>query len=195
MSWFWQFKKDMWEVLTGRRDGNISRQSEALTNIPSPFNNFTTLKQNFANKGLTVHDLVVLSGGHTIGVGHCNLFSNRLYNFSGRGDQDPSLNGTYAEFLKSKCRSLSDNTTTVEMDPGSGVEFDSDYYVSLNENKGMFQSDAALLTNRGAREISRQLTDQGKFFTEFGQSMKRMGAIQVLTGTNGQIRNKCGVIN
>ena len=52
----------MWEVLTGRRDGRVSLQSEVSTNIPSPFQNFTGLKQFFETKGLTVHDLVVLSG-------------------------------------------------------------------------------------------------------------------------------------
>ena len=55
-------KKDVWEVLTGRRDGRVSLLTEALANIPSPFSNFTRLKQNFAKKGLNVHDLVVLSG-------------------------------------------------------------------------------------------------------------------------------------
>lgn len=52
----------MWEVLTGRRDGTISRAREALLNIPAPVFNFTQLKQSFASKNLTVHDLVVLSG-------------------------------------------------------------------------------------------------------------------------------------
>lgn len=57
-----QFQKSMWKVLTGRRDGLVSLAPEALANIPSPFFNFTQLQQNFANKNLTVHDLVVLSG-------------------------------------------------------------------------------------------------------------------------------------
>ncbi|KAK3189833.1 hypothetical protein Dsin_029394 [Dipteronia sinensis] len=161
-----QFNKSMWEVLTGRRDGRISLASQALNEIPSPFFNFTTLKQSFANKGLTLHDLVVLSGGHTIGVGHCNFFSNRLYNFTGKGDQDPSLNSTYAAFLKTKCTSLADNTTT---------------------------SDAALLTDKGSRNIVDELVESEKFFTEFGQSMESMGAIGVLTGTSGEIRKKCSV--
>ncbi|XP_031250924.1 peroxidase 3-like [Pistacia vera] len=190
-----QFNHTMWEVLTGRRDGRVSLGSEVLTNIPAPFFNFTQLKQNFQNKGLTVHDLVVLSGGHTIGVGHCNLFSSRLYNFTGRGDQDPSLDPTYAAFLKTKCQSLSDTTTTVEMDPGSSLDFDTDYYAILKGNKGLFQSDAALLTNKGANNIVSELTNQTKFFTEFAQSMKRMGAIEVLTGEVGEVRKKCGVIN
>ncbi|XP_050238696.1 peroxidase 24-like [Mercurialis annua] len=190
-----KFNRPLWEVLTGRRDGSVSLASEVFANIPSPFANFSTLIQNFKSKGLTVHDLVVLSGGHTIGVGHCNLFSNRLYNFTGKGDQDPSLNPTYAQFLKTKCTSLADNTTTVEMDPKSSFTFDNDYFVILQQNKGLFQSDAALLTDKIARNIARELVNSRVFFTEFAQSMKRMGNIEILTGTKGEIRKKCSVIN
>ncbi|RDX79784.1 Peroxidase 3 [Mucuna pruriens] len=190
-----QFNKPMWEVLTGRRDGTVSKSSEALANIPAPFFNLTQLKQSFASKGLTSHDLVVLSGGHTIGIGHCNLFSRRLYNFTGKGDQDPSLNSSYAAFLKTKCKSLSDTSTTVEMDPGSSRKFDSDYYPNLLEKKGLFQSDAAILTQDQSADIAKELVDQNKFFTEFAQSMKRMGAIGVLTGSAGEIRNKCSLVN
>ncbi|KAI9196684.1 hypothetical protein LWI28_026070 [Acer negundo] len=189
------FKKPMWEVLTGRRDGRISLASQAVANIPSPFFNFTTLKQSFANKGLTLHDLVVLSGGHTIGVGHCNFFSNRLYNFTGKGGQDPSLNSAYAAFLKTKCKSLADNKTTVPMDPGSPLSFDSNYFKILKQNEGMFQSDAALLTNEGSSNIVDELVDSETFFTEFAQSMVNMGAVGVLTGSSGEIRKKCSVVN
>ncbi|KAK1592430.1 hypothetical protein Q3G72_024844 [Acer saccharum] len=190
-----QFKKSMWEVLTGRRDGRISLASQALANIPSPFFNFTTLKQSFANKGLSLYDLVVLSGGHTIGVGHCNFFSNRLYNFTGKGGQDPSLNSKYAAFLKTKCRSLADNKTIVPMDPGSPLSFDSNYFKILKQNEGMFQSDAALLTDESSSHMVDELVDSETFFTEFAQSMVRMGAIGVLTGSSGEIRKKCSVVN
>jgi len=137
----------------------------------------------------------IYTGAHTIGVGHCNLFSNRLFNFTGKGDQDPSLNPTYANLLKTKCQSLSDTTTTVEMDSDSSSSFDNDYYSILLQNKGLFQSDAALLTAKVSRNIVNELTKQDKFFTEFGQSMKRMGAIQVLTGSDGEIRTKCSAVN
>ncbi|PNY02305.1 peroxidase 3-like protein [Trifolium pratense] len=190
-----QFKKPLWEVLTGRRDGTVSKSSEALTNIPSPFFNFTQLKQNFARKGLTVHDLVVLSGAHTIGIAHCNAFSNRLYNFTGKGDQDPSLDSTYAAFLKTKCKSLSDTTTTVERGLGGSGNFNSHYYPNLLQKKGLFQSDAALLTEDQSRGIAEELVNQNKFFTEFARSMERMGAIEVLAGSAGEIRIKCSVVN
>ncbi|XP_022771048.1 peroxidase 56-like [Durio zibethinus] len=191
----YKFKKPLWEVLTGRRDGTVSRISEALANLPSPFFNFTSLVQNFAIKGLNVHDLVVLSGGHTIGRGHCNTFSPRLYNFTGRGGQDPSLNATYAAFLKTKCRSLSDNTTTVEMDPGSSLKFDNHYFVILKQHMGLFESDAALLTNNHALKTVNDMLDSSKFFKDFAVAMKKMGAIGVLTGTQGEIRKKCYVVN
>lgn len=103
------------------------------------------------------------------------------------------MNATYAQFLKTKCTSLNDTTTTVVMDPGSSLKFDSDYYAILKQHKGLFQSDAALLT--GASNIVLELDDNNKFFTEFAQSMKRMGAVEILTGTAGEIRKKCGVVN
>ncbi|KAF4389006.1 hypothetical protein F8388_026735 [Cannabis sativa] len=190
----YSFKKSMWEVLTGRRDGKVSQMSEALQNIPAPFFNFTQLKQNFASKGLTVHDLVVLSGGHTIGVGHCTGFNNRLYNFTGKGDQDPSLDKDYAKMLKTKCPP-NDQKTTVQMDPGSALKFDTSYYNVVLNNKGLFTSDATLLTNKIARKTVSELVEESDFFTEFSQSMKRMGAIEVLTGTAGEIRKKCWAVN
>jgi len=81
------------------------------------------------------------------------------------------------------------------MDPDSSRSFENDYYFILLQNKGLFQSDAALLTAKVSRNIVNELTKQDKFFTEFGQSMKRMGAIQVLTGSDGEIRTKCSVVN
>ncbi|GAA0141605.1 peroxidase [Lithospermum erythrorhizon] len=55
------FNRSMWDVLTGRRDGRISLESEASVHLPSPFANFTGLSQLFASKGLDLNDLVALS--------------------------------------------------------------------------------------------------------------------------------------
>ncbi|XP_042518691.1 peroxidase 24-like [Macadamia integrifolia] len=190
-----QFQRPIWEVRTGRRDGKISSATEALANIPSPLSNFTTLKQEFANKGLTAHDLVVLSGAHTIGKSHCNLFAIRLYNFTGKGDVDPSLNSTYAAFLKGKCKSSLDSTTTVEMDPQSSLSFDNHYFLNLKLQQGLFLSDAGLLIDKSLSHIVDKMLVDENFFREFGQSMKRMGAIGVLTGSSGDIRKKCNLVN
>ncbi|RCV25529.1 hypothetical protein SETIT_5G174100v2 [Setaria italica] len=197
-----QYKRNLWEVETGRRDGTVSSDQEALNDIPAPTSTFDVLLSNFSSKGLGLQDLVVLSGGHTIGVGNCNLFSSRLFNFTGKNnpsDIDPSLNPSYAKFLQGQCRrnlqDPNDNTTVVPMDPGSSLSFDNHYFVNLKAHQGMFTSDATLLTNGRAANIVDKLQDPGVFFDTFKNSIKRMGQIGVLTGANGQIRNKCNVVN
>ncbi|XP_002529736.2 peroxidase 27 [Ricinus communis] len=186
-----------WAVPTGRRDGRVSIASEALTQLPSPFANITELKQNFAAKGLNVKDLAVLSGGHTIGIGHCFIISNRLYNFTGRGDTDPSLDPIYAAQLKKKCKPGGSTKTIVEMDPGSFVSFDEDYYTTVAKRRGLFQSDAALLDDFETSTYVRlqSLTGGLTFARDFSASMVKLGYVGILTGKQGEIRKHCGCVN
>ncbi|XP_055800986.1 peroxidase 27-like [Solanum dulcamara] len=185
-----------WQVQLGRRDGRVSILSEATTKLPTPFDNFTTLKTTFGALGLNVKDLVVFSGGHTIGVSHCFSFGSRIYNFTGRGDTDPNMDQKYIAQLKTKCKP-NDVTTTVEMDPGSFKTFDTDYYTLVSKRRGLFVSDATLLTNTQTRTyVLTQLSSSGStFFKDFGVSMVNMGKIGVLTGKSGEIRKKCAFIN
>ncbi|KAJ8568569.1 hypothetical protein K7X08_028102 [Anisodus acutangulus] len=188
-----------WNVPTGRRDGRISNASEALANIPPPTSNFSSLQTSFASKGLDLKDLVLLSGAHTIGVSHCPSFSSRLYNFTGVwGKQDPSLDSEYAANLKTKkCKSINDNTTIVEMDPGSAGKFDLSYFKLVLKKKGLFQSDAALTTSATTKSYINQLVQGSlkQFNAEFGQAMEKMGRIEVKTGSAGEIRKRCAVVN
>lgn len=81
------------------------------------------------------------------------------------------------------------------MDPQSSGSFDSSYFNILVQNKGLFQSDAALLTDRASSKTVQQLRKPRAFLDEFGKSMKKMAAIGVLTGKAGEIRKQCGVVN
>jgi len=191
----YQLNYSLWEVQTGRKDGTVSLASEVLAELPSPASNFTTLKQSFASKNLGVKDLVVLSGGHGIGVAQCSIFGNRVYNFTGKGDSDPTLDPTYVAYLKTKCQGEFDSATTVPMVPGSGLTFNNTYYTIL-KNEGLFTSDLALTTDTYANYVVNVMrTNIGTFFNEFGNSMRKMGAVGVLTGNQGVIRKKCAVNN
>lgn len=137
-------------------------------------------------------------GAHTIGVAHCSSFSNRLYNFTGVGDEDPSLDSEYAANLKArKCKSPNDNTTIVEMDPGSRRTFDLSYFKLLLKRRGLFESDAALTTNSNTKASVEQLAQGSlvEFFAQFAKSMEKMGRINVKTGTEGEIRKVCALVN
>ncbi|ONK74703.1 uncharacterized protein A4U43_C03F9270 [Asparagus officinalis] len=182
---------------TGRRDGKISRMSEV--HLPGPSFSVQGALAAFQSINLDLEDLTTLLGAHTIGVAHCGLsFSNRLYNFTGKGDQDPALDPFYAANLKKlKCKGPNDNTTIVEMDPGSSRTFDLGYYKLLLKRRGLLQSDAALTTNAAVKSAITRLVNSPLevFFKEFGLSMEKMGRVQVLTGSQGEIRKHCAVVN
>ncbi|KAK3136682.1 hypothetical protein QOZ80_5BG0440930 [Eleusine coracana subsp. coracana] len=193
-------KKELWEVQLGRRDGVVSRASEALAELPRPSDNFTALRDSFESKGLDVKDLVILSGAHTIGVGHCNAFGARLGGGSGANSAagaDPTLNAAYAAQLRATCgpSASSNNATAVPMDPGSPGRFDAHYYVNLKLGRGLFASDAALLTDRRAAGMIHRLTRQGYFLNEFKNAVRKMGRVGVRTGEKGEIRRNCRVVN
>lgn len=57
-----QFRRSLWPVSFGRKDGRVSLASEANATLPSPAANFATLRQQFQSLGLDVVDLVALSG-------------------------------------------------------------------------------------------------------------------------------------
>ena len=118
-----------------------------------------------------------------------------MYNFTGNGDTDPSLDESYAATLKTQCPNPASAAITVEMDPQSSESFDAHYFTALKQHKGLFQSDASLLTDPASAKIVDSLLKPDSFFSEFGKSMKNMGQIELLTGSAGEIRTNCRVVN
>ena len=82
------------------------------------------------------------------------------------------------------------------MDIITPTAFDNKYYVGLTNNLGLFMSDAALLTNATMKAlVDSFVSDETTWKTKFVRSMLKMGQIEVLTGTQGEIRRNCRVIN
>ncbi|BBN05768.1 peroxidase [Marchantia polymorpha subsp. ruderalis] len=185
-----------WSVPLGRKDGFTSSLVEANASLPSPFSTFSQLVQNFAAVGLNAKDMVILSGGHTIGQAHCAVVIPRLYNFNGvPGATDPSLDPTFANLLRTLCPSDQPLTFVGQMDATNGT-FDNKYFKAVQSRRGLFPSDAALITNSfGRRVVSIAAKNPGSFSTDFGKSMVKMGNIRVLTGAAGEVRRVCSAVN
>lgn len=83
------------------------------------------------------------------------------------------------------------------MDPGSFKTFDEGYYTLVSKRRGLFQSDSALLDDPDTKDyVLLQATTHGfTFAADFAESMVNMGQIDVLTGTDGEIRRRCGFVN
>ncbi|KAJ4763561.1 Peroxidase [Rhynchospora pubera] len=192
-------KGPTWDVLMGRRDGNRSVSNDALANLPPPFVSAQqALNQFYIPKGLDAKDQLVLSGGHTLGTSHCSSFNDRLYDFNKTNKADPRIDRFYRKKLEDKCKP-NDQTTLVEMDPGSFLTFDNGYFKQLAKRRSLFFSDDTLMLDPINRAyIKRQAlngADTTEFFTDFAASMIKMGNIGVLTGTQGEIRKHCALVN
>ncbi|XP_050234216.1 peroxidase 5-like [Mercurialis annua] len=184
-------------IPSGRRDGRVSIRDEVTPNIPSPFANATQLADSFGRKGMSADEMVTLSGAHTIGVSHCSSFVNRLYSFNATHPQDPSLDSRYAAFLKTKCPPPSNNSgdPTITMD-STPNHMDNRYYSDLTRNRGLFTSDQTLMNSPSTQRTVVNYVRNGRTWPDkFAKAMVRMGDIDVLTGTQGEIRTRCDVVN
>ncbi|KAL7084436.1 hypothetical protein ACP275_14G223400 [Erythranthe tilingii] len=189
-----------WKVVLGRRDGLVANQTGANSALPSPFESLDNIIAKFAAVGLNVTDVVALSGGHTIGLSRCALFSNRLSNFSGTGAPDSTLSTSLIPELQTACPATGDGNNTVPLDNRSRDLFDNRYFVNLVNGRGILQSDQILVSSDSAQSTTRSIaqlysTNATVFFCDFVNSMIKMGNISPLTGSDGQIRKNCRVVN
>ncbi|XP_004251979.1 peroxidase 5-like [Solanum lycopersicum] len=183
----------------GRRDGRVSLSSEVIQNLPPPFFDAKQLEDNFKAKGLSLDEMVTLSGAHSIGVSHCSSFSNRLYGFNTTHPQDPSLDPRYASYLKHKCpRPMSDtqNDPIVNLDVSSPIYLDNKYYLNLRNHKGLLTSDQTLYQSPlTSKLVLNNIKFRSTWARKFANAMVHMGSIEILTGNKGEIRKNCHFIN
>ncbi|GAV74725.1 LOW QUALITY PROTEIN: peroxidase domain-containing protein, partial [Cephalotus follicularis] len=172
-----------WDVPKGRNDGRTSNTSETIQ-LPAPTFNISQLQHSFSLRGLSIEDLVALSGGQTIGFSHCSSFQNRIQNFNATYNTDPSMNPSFAASLKSVCpiKNRAKNAG-VTMDPSS-TTFDNTYYKLILQGKSLFSSDQALLTIPKTKDL----------VSKFASSTNSMIKMSSLTGGQ-EIRKDCRVVN
>ncbi|XP_031122249.1 lignin-forming anionic peroxidase-like [Ipomoea triloba] len=186
-----------WDVPMGRRDSRTANR-DGTSEIPSPFESLDVVSRKFSDKQLDSTDLVALSGAHTFGRASCAVFVHRLYNFSGTGNPDPTIDATYLETLRGICPEGGNGGTVANLDPSTPNGFDSNYFTNLQNNQGLLQTDQELFSTAGADTVAivnRFGNSQSEFFDSFAQSMIRMGNISPLTGNQGEIRTNCRRVN
>lgn len=187
-----------WDVLLGRRDSRTASLSLANTNIPAPNSTLSALISKFSAQGLSILDLVTLSGAHTIGQSRCVSFRQRLYNKANSGQQDPTIAPLYAQQLQSICPPSGGDNNLFPLDIFTPTLFNNQYYTNLEINEGLLNSDEVLYTTTGSSTLSMAqnfASSQADFFASFTASMVKMGNIGTLTGSNGEIRKTCRAIN
>ncbi|XP_008787694.2 putative Peroxidase 48 [Phoenix dactylifera] len=180
-------------VLTGRRDSERSFFDEAQLQIPAPDDNYPQTLANFASRGFTERETVSLLGAHSIGKLHCRFFRHRLYNFSGTGEPDGSMDVEMAAEMRAACGAGDGAAAAVGYQPEG--RFGNHYYGRLLEGRGILHADQQLTAGRTVRWVQAYAAegDSGlwAFRADFAHAMVKLSGLGPLSGSQGQIRTRC----
>ncbi|KAI3841253.1 hypothetical protein MKW92_023468 [Papaver armeniacum] len=181
-----------YDIPKGRKDGRRS-MIEDTRNLPAPFLNSSELISIFSKNGLSIKDMVSLSGAHTLGVARCSSFKKRLQKFNSSHEVDPTLDSSFADTLSKTCNTGDDAEVPFDETRNS---FDNSYFIGLRKNNGVLSSDQILYTNPRTRGIvNAYAKNTTRFFLDFQQAMVKMGLIDVKEGSQGEVRQNCRRIN
>ncbi|KAJ8538559.1 hypothetical protein K7X08_027780 [Anisodus acutangulus] len=183
-------------VFLGRRDGVES--NAAWIDYPSPNMSWEEGLAYFESKNLDVQDFVTLLGGHTMGQAHCSSFYDRLYNFKGTGQPDPSMKRSVLVTLRSQCPKNKQTDPTVYFTPGYGSNytFSNAFYTKVVAHESLLRVDQQLSYGGDTNELVNEYAQSFEQFRRgFALSISRMGGLKVLTGKNGEIRKDCKFTN
>ncbi|KAJ6322162.1 hypothetical protein OIU77_012105 [Salix suchowensis] len=158
-----------WDVPVGRKDSKTASLELAESNIPTADESLLSIINKFLYQGLSVTDLVALSGAHTIGSARCATSGGGDNNISAMDYVTPNLfdNSFYHLLLK-----------------GDGL---------LNSDQELYSSMLGLETKN---LVVKYAHDQVAFFQQFSYSMVKMGNITNPDSfVNGEIRTDCRFVN
>ncbi|CAL4970360.1 unnamed protein product [Urochloa decumbens] len=166
-----------WTVRLGRRDSLNASKDKANTDLPDPTFTLQQLEKAFRNKNFSSSEMVALSGGHSIGSVRCKFVA------------DP------VRKLQCQNMALVDPSHMEPLDTTS-LAFDNRYYGDVVNGTGVLGSDRVLM-DKGEREkqVRGYSSNRDGFFNDFANAMFRMSEMNVLTGTQGQIRIDCKRLN
>ncbi|CAK7339184.1 unnamed protein product [Dovyalis caffra] len=130
----------------------------------------------------------------------CRTFNSRSFKFNGTGVPDPTLNTTYLAATRQQLRPRGGNGIVLaDLHPTAPDGFDNKHFSNLQANRGLLRSDQELFSTPGADDIFELVynfaANQTAFFKSFVVSMIRMGQLSPSTGTGGEIRLNCSVLN
>ncbi|URE46767.1 Peroxidase [Musa troglodytarum] len=178
-----------WTVPLGRRDATTASQSAASSNLPSPDFSLSKLISAFSAQGLSARDMTALASSHTIGQARCVNFRSHIYN-------DANIDADFASQSQQNCPFSGGDDNLAPLDLLTDSEFDNAYYQNLVDFQGLLHSDQELF-NSGSQDslVQQYSTDSSTFFSDFAAAMVKMGNIKPLTGSNGEIRLDCRMVN
>ncbi|CAI0405164.1 unnamed protein product [Linum tenue] len=195
----WQVGGPDWEMYLGRKDSKTASYELANSNLPVPSEGILPIITKFLYQGLSVTDMVALSGSHTIGVARCQNYRARIYgDYTVTADQS-TASESYLNDLRASCPAAGgDDDTVAPMDNVTPNLFDNSYYQILLRGEGLLNSDQEMYSSflgvQTKQLVLQYAHDPLAFFHQFAQSMVAMGNITNAVD-GGEVRRSCRFVN
>lgn len=130
----------------------------------------------------------------------CSNILDRLYNFNNTGKPDPTMEASTLSYLRNECPpklKLGQPNPLINLNPSNPThKFTNSYYKRVLNNQAVLGVDQQLRYGGDTYDLTNEFAaGLEDFRREFAYSMSRMGGHKVLTGTNGQIRLNCHMVN
>ncbi|GAV80214.1 peroxidase domain-containing protein [Cephalotus follicularis] len=189
-----------WDVPLGRMDSITAGYALADTNIPVADEGLLSIISKFLYQGLSVTDMVALSGAHTIGMARCVNFRSRIFgDFEQTSGSTPNSE-TYLGDLKSVCPAVGGDNNIAAMDYVTPNLFDNSYFHLLLEGEGLLNSDQELYSSIFGIQtkdlVQNYAADSLAFFEQFAVSMVKLGNITNQDSfVTGEVRKNCRFVN
>ncbi|XP_076903831.1 peroxidase 21-like [Bidens hawaiensis] len=182
------------EMKTGRKDSKESHLAEIDASLPNHNDSMMYVLARFQSVGIDAEGTVALLGAHSVGRVHCLNIVDRLY-----PTVDPTLDPTYAEYLKGRCPHLDPDPNAVEYarnDLETPMILDNMYYKNIINNKGLLLVDQQLITNPITSPfVEKMAADNDYFHEQFAKALLIMSENNPLSEEEGEVRRDCRFVN
>ncbi|KAH9772133.1 hypothetical protein WN944_019937 [Citrus x changshan-huyou] len=189
-----------WDVPVGRKDSKTASYALADSNLPSADEGLLSIISKFHYQGLSVTDMVALSGAHTIGMARCVNYRKRIYGDYRVTSGINPLSETHLSVLKSICPPIGSDNNETAMDYETPNLFDNSFYQILLQGEGVLNSDQEMYSSifgiQTKELVNKYAHDALAFFQQFSDSMVKMGNItNPESFVNGEVRKNCRFVN
>ncbi|KAL8255182.1 hypothetical protein R6Q59_033403 [Mikania micrantha] len=181
------------EMKTGRKDSKESHLAEIDASLPNHNDSMMYVLSRFQSVGIDVEGTVALLGAHSVGRVHCLNIVDRLY-----PTVDPTIDPTYAEYLKGRCPHPDPDPTAVEYarnDRDTPMILDNMYYKNIMDNKGLLTVDQELISNPiTSPYVQKMAADNDYFHQQFSKALLTLSENNPLSD-KGEVRTDCRYVN
>ncbi|CAK8537085.1 unnamed protein product [Lathyrus sativus] len=187
-------------ALGGRRDSVYSLASIAEdNNLPQPNWSMEKMVSLFIKKGFSIEEMVILLGAHSIGSAHCDVFMERVFNYKNTRNPDPTLPDPVVKEFQGICKDAGTRqfrNPPVNFDETPTVLDNLFYKNMLTKNRTVLVTDSHLINDpRTIPIVAKMAAENGLWQKRFAEAMDKMGALNVLTGNDGEVRKTCRATN